>query len=93
MLIGLIVNIVEPNYKRRILRCPYCGYTEIKEINKVQQALAGVAATITTFGLLLINPNKGPAIEAGKKVNKKLCPQREYICKNPLCNKYFKVNL
>ena len=73
------------------MKCPYCGYTDIKEINKIKKVLAGAAGTITTFGLLLINPNKGPAIEFGKKIKDKLYPQREYICKNPQCNKYFKV--
>lgn len=76
MLIGLTANIVELNYN--LYKCyemPLLWILRYK-INKIQKVLAGAAVTIATFGLLLINPNKGPTIELGKKIKDKLYSQR-----------------
>lgn len=73
-------------------KCPYCGSKNVKGINKIRQFTAGVVGSITTFGAMLINPNKGPAIQLGRKMSNKICSNRKYKCMNPSCNKHFNDN-
>lgn len=75
------------------MKCPYCGSTRVRPVNILQQATATTASAIVSFGLIIFNPNKGPAIKAGKEISKKICPNRKFRCMNPFCKKTFEEPL
>lgn len=67
-------------------RCPYCGSTNARSINNVQQVLAEIAgASGALLGGLLRLPGK----VTYRNVRDALCGQIVYKCQNSQCKRIF----